>query len=361
MDMITSGFNFEDYKIVKYCGYCTGECVLGTGFLSSLESGISDFLGMSSGMYENKLMQAKSCAIDLLKQNATNLGGNAIIGVDIDYTTFSNDLMGVIANGTAVVIQRNDEQISKKIQELSVNNYYVDFPLRPVAVTLYEEKVFVNLAIKFMNYGMTQLEALKIKIKFYTVFADVVNESFFTITSFKEDGKYIYSNLLITNMRINDIQNISGVFVEIIKYKDAGEVKFVESTYREINIMEDSVIQDLRKIYGDDVITSYMEGNEHWRCLCGTINEELNCKLCKRNKMKLKDVRSMNDDQVQYILEKYKSARELQAGVVDNNLFESHLKKDDIMKQIEMGVRMEQLYGASYLECVRNIMKVISE
>lgn len=50
--MITSGFNFEGYKITEYIGFYSGECALGTGFLSSLDAGIADFLGSNSNLYE---------------------------------------------------------------------------------------------------------------------------------------------------------------------------------------------------------------------------------------------------------------------------------------------------------------------
>lgn len=46
--IITSGFNFEGYRITKYIGFYSGECALGTGFLSSLEAGIADIFGSNS-------------------------------------------------------------------------------------------------------------------------------------------------------------------------------------------------------------------------------------------------------------------------------------------------------------------------
>lgn len=50
--LLTSGYNFEGYKIKKYMGFCSGECVLGTGFFSALNAGVADFLGSNSSMYE---------------------------------------------------------------------------------------------------------------------------------------------------------------------------------------------------------------------------------------------------------------------------------------------------------------------
>lgn len=37
---VTSGFNFEGYSITEYLGYGSGECALGTGFLSTLGASV---------------------------------------------------------------------------------------------------------------------------------------------------------------------------------------------------------------------------------------------------------------------------------------------------------------------------------
>ena len=41
-----------------------------------------------------------------LKENSILKGANAIIGIDIDYITFSNNMIGVVANGTTVIIEK---------------------------------------------------------------------------------------------------------------------------------------------------------------------------------------------------------------------------------------------------------------
>lgn len=122
--MLTSGYNFDGYKIVKYIGFFSGECALGTGFLSSMNAGIADFFGSNSSIYEEKLSKAKSMAMNELKTIAEGKGANAIIGVDVDYTTFSADIMGVVANGTAVVIE--PIQNGNRMSSYSVSNIGAD-------------------------------------------------------------------------------------------------------------------------------------------------------------------------------------------------------------------------------------------
>lgn len=103
--MLTTGYNFEGYKIKSYLGVISSETVLGTGFLSEFTASFADFFGTQSKMFENKLESAKQVAMEKLIQKSSVLGGNAIIGVDIDYTMFSNNIICVIANGTSVVIE----------------------------------------------------------------------------------------------------------------------------------------------------------------------------------------------------------------------------------------------------------------
>ena len=108
--MVTTGYNFEGYRIVEYKKVISGSTVLGTGFLSEFSASISDFLGESSAAFAKKLESAKESAYDTMLSKAIVAGANAIIGVDFDYITFSNNMMGVVANGTAVVIEILKEQ-----------------------------------------------------------------------------------------------------------------------------------------------------------------------------------------------------------------------------------------------------------
>lgn len=107
--METTGFNFEGYSITEYKNVIFSESVLGTGAFSEFSAGVSDFLGTKSNTFIKKLSQAREYAMLELKKDAYRAGGNAIIGISLEYTTFSNNLIGIAARGTAVVIQKNCE------------------------------------------------------------------------------------------------------------------------------------------------------------------------------------------------------------------------------------------------------------
>lgn len=109
---ITTGYNFEEYKISKYFGISSGNTVLGTGFLSENRAAVSDVFGIEDDSFSDKLEQAKNSSINKMINNAINQGGNALIGVSFDYITFSSNMIGVIANGTVVEIVKQNEQSS---------------------------------------------------------------------------------------------------------------------------------------------------------------------------------------------------------------------------------------------------------
>lgn len=101
----TVGFTFEGYKIIKYHKVLCGETVLGTGFLTEFTAGFADFFGEESDKFANKLSLARESATQKLIKKAMEYGANAIIGLDFDYVNFTGNLIGVIANGTAVSVE----------------------------------------------------------------------------------------------------------------------------------------------------------------------------------------------------------------------------------------------------------------
>lgn len=107
--MMTTGYTFEGYNIVAYHGIIGAESVLGTGFLSSFDASVSDMFGYESESFMGKLKEARTSATKRAVERAVAAGGNAVIGVDIDYTMFGNNLIGVIFNGTSVTIEKIEE------------------------------------------------------------------------------------------------------------------------------------------------------------------------------------------------------------------------------------------------------------
>ena len=77
--------NIEGKEIYEYLGIIAGEAIMGANIFRDFLAGITDIIGGRSGVYEDKLIEARETALRELEQPATQRGANAVVGVDIDY------------------------------------------------------------------------------------------------------------------------------------------------------------------------------------------------------------------------------------------------------------------------------------
>ena len=107
--ILTTTPSIEGKRIKRYLGVVTGEAILGAHLVKDIFASIRDIVGGRSAAYEKELRQAKEIAIEEMQEQAKTLGGNAVIGVDLDYETISvgqaGGMLMVSANGTAVVLE----------------------------------------------------------------------------------------------------------------------------------------------------------------------------------------------------------------------------------------------------------------
>lgn len=101
---VTTTDTIDGYRVMRYIDIASVEIVIGTGPFSEFTGGLADLLGSRATAFERKLQKAKRVALDKLKYQAFTQDGNAVIGVDLDYTEFSRNRIGLIANGTIVEI-----------------------------------------------------------------------------------------------------------------------------------------------------------------------------------------------------------------------------------------------------------------
>jgi uncharacterized protein YbjQ (UPF0145 family) len=101
--------SMEGRRIKEYLGLVSGDAILGANIFRDLFAGIRDIVGGRSTAYEKELRSAKRIALVEMMDEATELGGNAIVGVDLDYETIEmgsgGGMLMVSAIGTAVVVE----------------------------------------------------------------------------------------------------------------------------------------------------------------------------------------------------------------------------------------------------------------
>lgn len=102
--LLTTTSVIEGREIREYVGVVTGEAIMGANVVRDFLASITDIVGGRSGTYESKLKEARDVAIEEMKQQASRIGANAIVGIDIDYEVIREGMLMVAVSGTAVRI-----------------------------------------------------------------------------------------------------------------------------------------------------------------------------------------------------------------------------------------------------------------
>lgn len=102
--VLTTTNTLEGHKITRYIGLVTGESIIGANIVKDIFASITDIVGGRSGSYERVLREAKDNALAEIRENASRMGANAVVGIDLDYETLGNtgSMLMVSASGTAV-------------------------------------------------------------------------------------------------------------------------------------------------------------------------------------------------------------------------------------------------------------------
>lgn len=105
--ILTTTPNIERKEVVRYLGLVSGDAILGANIFRDFFASIRDIVGGRSAAYEAELRKAKDIALGEMREQARNLGANAIVGIDIDYETIgaNSSMLMVSASGTAVVVE----------------------------------------------------------------------------------------------------------------------------------------------------------------------------------------------------------------------------------------------------------------
>lgn len=103
--LLTTTPSVEGKTIRQYHGIVTGEAILGANIFRDLFAGVRDIVGGRSAGYEKALAEARQTALDEMSEDARRLGGNSVIGIDLDYEVVgSGRMLMVSATGTAVTV-----------------------------------------------------------------------------------------------------------------------------------------------------------------------------------------------------------------------------------------------------------------
>ena len=102
---LTTTHDVPNRTIRESLGIVSAECVLGINVFRDIMGSIRDVVGGRSGTHQDALREAKESCLRELAGEATALGADAVVGVDLDYSEISGGGKGMVflvASGTAV-------------------------------------------------------------------------------------------------------------------------------------------------------------------------------------------------------------------------------------------------------------------
>ena len=107
--IVTTTSTVDGYIVDKYIDIVSVEKISGLGIetgLKSLKDVFSNFTGSEMRALTDRITELKEEVIKELKEKAVELGGNAVIGIDIENSNISNSGMMITASGTVVKISK---------------------------------------------------------------------------------------------------------------------------------------------------------------------------------------------------------------------------------------------------------------
>ena len=104
--IVTTTHTIEGKPMQEYCGIVVGEVIVGANLVRDLFASVRDVVGGRSGSYERILADARNQAIQELQAECAERGGNAVVGIDLDYEVVggTGSMLMVSASGTAVKV-----------------------------------------------------------------------------------------------------------------------------------------------------------------------------------------------------------------------------------------------------------------
>ncbi len=100
--IVTTTHEIQGRTIAEYRGIVTGEAIMGANIVRDLFASVTDIIGGRSAAYENELVRARQIALEEMTEQASRLGADAVVGVDLDYEVIREGMLMVTASGTAV-------------------------------------------------------------------------------------------------------------------------------------------------------------------------------------------------------------------------------------------------------------------
>jgi uncharacterized protein YbjQ (UPF0145 family) len=104
-DMVTTGFELDNFRITKNLGISRGIVVRSRSIFGTLGAGLQTLFGGNITLYTELCERTREDAFNLMLKHAAELGANAVVAARYDATEIMRGVTEVLAYGTAVVVE----------------------------------------------------------------------------------------------------------------------------------------------------------------------------------------------------------------------------------------------------------------
>ena len=103
--VLTTADSVPRREITEVVEIVSAEVAVGMNIFKDILSAVRDVVGGRAGAVQGTLRDLRGQALEELRQEASRVGADAVVGLDLDYSEFSGggrSMLFIVANGTAV-------------------------------------------------------------------------------------------------------------------------------------------------------------------------------------------------------------------------------------------------------------------
>lgn len=337
--IVSTTSTIENFEIAKYLDPITSHLVAGTNYFSDFAAGFTDIFGGRSETYQKQISNLYKDAIAELKNKASKLKANALIGVSVDLDEISGkgkSMFMITAIGTPVIFKKY-ENVESHLEEVVLADDIIrtkkiiklKTKIKPNAEVIHED----DLAF-IINNSITELIPTLMK-KYEAAPAIIDIEKIQLLVAALPDKNVLYDFLdnetsghlcleyikMIRNARALNFERLLYYLVhdDFVMKKLALEIVFCyKDQYTKDDIDKyNEIKQTINNSFperGKRILKKGMlsKEKEMWQCECGKVND-LDTKLCMNcakdvhgflsNELKPSQALSLIDEQVSMITE----------------------------------------------------------
>ena len=102
--LVATTENVAGYRVKETLGECFGIIVRSRGIGYNITAGLRSLFGGEIPEYTHLLETARRQAVERLKENAAQMGANAVVMMRFDSSDIAGTMSEIVAYGTAVVL-----------------------------------------------------------------------------------------------------------------------------------------------------------------------------------------------------------------------------------------------------------------